>query len=330
MIDYSKFAVRPPCRSNPCKSNPYKSNPYKSNHGVALVTALVVIAIVTSLAAAVSLGQQVWLRQVQNQQDRVQAAQVEVAALDWALAVIANDTRTSNVTDHLAEDWALSVPPIPVEGGLVRGVITDAQGRFNLNNLLRGNNVSAVDVAVLQRLLRQLEIDPAVTEAVLDWIDADGVARPGGADDLDYLRMTPPYRAANQPFASVEELRMVAGFDAISVEALLPFVTALPVTTSINVNTAPVEVLSAAVNVPQDQLRKLVDERVTKPIKSMSDLQAYLPQKLPPLPVGLIGFRTDFFEVELQSSFGELLRVAHALVQRTGDRVDVLWQSQRL
>jgi general secretion pathway protein K len=295
---------------------------------VALVTALVVVAVVTTLAASVGLSQQVWLRQVQNQQDRVQAALVEYAALNWALTVIDRDTKNSNVSDNLAEDWAVSVSPIPVEGGLVRGSIADAQGRFNLNNLLRGDTPSAVDIAVFRRLLQELEIDPNVTEAVLDWIDADSVARPGGADDMDYLRMNPPYRAANQLFSSVEELRMVAGFDKLTVDTLTPFVVALPVATAININTAPVEVLSAVFDLPVEQLKKLVDERTAKPLKSASDLQAYLPSKQTVLPPGLIDFRSDFFIVDVQSSFGQLLRASRALVQRASDHATILWQAQ--
>jgi general secretion pathway protein K len=297
---------------------------------VALVTALLVVAIVTTLAASVGLNQQIWLRQVQNQQDRVQAVQVELAALNWALAVIEQDTRTSNGTDNLGEDWAVAVPPIPVEGGLVHGAIADAQGRFNLNNLLRGTTPSAVDMAVFRRLLTELDLDPNLTEAVIDWIDADGTARPGGADDMDYLRLNPPYRAANQAFSSIEELRMVAGFDAKAVAALRPFITALPIATPINVNTAAVEVLSAALDLPVEQLKKLIDERRSSPVKSLSDLQTYLPSKQPVLAAGLMDFRSDFFEVEVQSSFGQLARASHAMVQRSGEHAVVLWQAQQL
>ena len=45
--------------------------------------------------------------------------------------------------------------------------------------------------------------------ALLDWIDADDNRRLNGAESEDYLRRDPPYRAANGPLQSLEELRLL-------------------------------------------------------------------------------------------------------------------------
>ena len=81
---------------------------------------------------------------------------------------------------------------------------------------------------------------------LLDWVDADDVRQGGGSEDDVYQRMDPPYRAANRPLLSLDELRLVEGFDGTLVDALRPYVTVYPIAGSggVNLNTAPAWVLA--------------------------------------------------------------------------------------
>jgi general secretion pathway protein K len=54
-----------------------------------------------------------------------------------------------------------------------------------------------------------------------------------------------PYRSANQALLDISELGLVRGFDATSVRLLKPYITALPLTSKINVNSANEAVLIA-------------------------------------------------------------------------------------
>jgi general secretion pathway protein K len=73
----------------------------------------------------------------------------------------------------------------------------------------------------------------ALANAVFDWVDADDDQRyPGGAETVDYARSADftagapqAYRPANQPFASISELRLVKGFSSELVAALTPHVS---------------------------------------------------------------------------------------------------------
>ena len=65
----------------------------------------------------------------------------------------------------------------------------------------------------LQRLLGVLELSPAIADAVADWIDGDSTVSGAGAEDLDYLRADPPYRAANRAMVHPGELRWIQGVD---------------------------------------------------------------------------------------------------------------------
>jgi len=108
-----------------------------------------------------------------------------------------------------------------------------------------------------------------MTEAVADWLDADEVLRQNGAEDNDYLLQKPPYRAANTLFMSTSELLLVKGFTPAIYKLIAPYVCALPITTQINVNTAPAQVIAAlADGIAVDQI---VDKRALNVFKAVSE-----------------------------------------------------------
>jgi len=107
---------------------------------------------------------------------------------------------------------------------------------------------------------------------LLDWVDADDVRQGGGSEDDVYQRMDPPYRAANRPLLSLDELRLVEGFDGALVEALRPYVTVYPIagTGGVNLNTAPSWVLAQLTRgsdvsgmrpVEEEDVRRVLDAR---------------------------------------------------------------------
>lgn len=291
---------------------------------------MLVVAIAATTAAYLSFDQQIWLRQSQNLTDRAQAEVVRAGAQEWAITLLAKDAKDSK-SDDLTEDWAKPLPPLAVEGGQVTGRIFDAQGKFNLNNLVRGNAPSPPDIGAFKHLLQSLSIDPNLSDAVIDWIDTDSNASPAGAEDIDYLQMKTPYRTANQPMQSVEELRLVRGFTREIVDKLRPWVTALPQPGAININTAPKEVLAALFYTKPEVVDQLVTQR---PYKSTGEISAKNPQ----LPVGdgktiaHYDVQSTYFEVEVTTLFGRYQRTTQALIQRSAGEAGfrTLWHSQRL
>jgi general secretion pathway protein K len=299
--------------------------------GLALITAMLVVAIAATTAAYLSLDQQIWTRQAQNLSDRAQAEVVRAGALEWAITILAKDARDSQ-SDDLTEDWAKDLPPLAVEGGQVAGRIIDAQGKFNLNNLLRGGKPSPPDIGAFRHLLQSLQINPDLTDAVIDWIDADSNASAAGAEDIDYLQLPTPYRAANQPLQSVEELRLVRGFTREMVDKLLPLVTALPPPTDVNVNTAPKEILGAVYyTLPASAIGTLISDR---PYADLAKLTPKLQQLAgaATLPQAFVGTKSSYFEVEITTLFGRHQRSTQALIQRGAGTAGfrTLWVSQRL
>ena len=231
------------------------SHAIPAQRGVALITALLVIALVTAAAVAMASRQQLDIRRTANMLQRDQAYVYAMGAEIMARAVLAKDDPQK---DHKEEDWGKSGATIPFEGGLLTGTLEDIQGRFNLNNVVKNGVASPPDVERLKRLLQILKgkspsdpdkevwknaEPPDLANAVLDWIDADSNVSSSGAEDSDYLQTERPYRAANAPMASTSELLLVRGFTAGIYREVAPYVTALPEYTKINVNTAKLEVL---------------------------------------------------------------------------------------
>ncbi len=214
--------------------------------GVALITAVLMVALATMLAVDVGFRGFLDQRRSGTLLAMDQALQVALGAEAWAADFLKKDLQDSQ-TDHLGEIWARPLPPLPIDGGSVEGRLEDMQGRFNLNNLVNPDGTSNPEaVKQLERLFAMLEIEPAWASAVADWVDAD--TQPGfpdGAEDSVYTGQSPPHLTANMPVTRVSEIMVLPGFGAERYLRVRPYLAALPVGTPLNVCTAPGMVLDA-------------------------------------------------------------------------------------
>lgn len=221
-------------------------NSVKSNRGVALITALLIMALIASLTYTLKWNNSLDLRRTSVMLNRDQAVQVALGAESWMQSILRRDLEESD-TDHLGEIWASDLPALPIDGGEVYGEIQDLQGRFNVNNLIGDDGqIDEEALEQFQRLLFALGLDPRFAGIAGDWIDGDQDASfPDGAEDAIYTGITPPYRTANQLISSANELAALEGMDKETMDTLLPHIVALPGRTEINVNTATGPVLQS-------------------------------------------------------------------------------------
>lgn len=251
--------------------------------GVALLTALLVTAIVAVIAVNMVARQQIDIRRAGNIFDADQAYLYALGIESWAQGMLAKDMQKDPAApkvDGLNDDWATVLAPIKVEGGKVAGSIEDLQGRFNLNNLVGADDQpSPNDVRIFQKLLSDAKLDPDLVYPVIDWIDKNvNFSSSNPAEDVEYTKLKPAYRAANARLVSPSELVLIKGYNAEVYRRLAPLVTALPETGSaINVNTAPPQVLMALLNIGTGEAGALVRQRKAKPFASAADLLAALP-----------------------------------------------------
>jgi general secretion pathway protein K len=219
---------------------------FRRQRGVALITAVLMVALATILAVNVAFRGMLDQRRSATLFARDQGFEIALGAEAWAADFLKKD-REDSQTDHFGERWARPLPPLPIDGGTVEGRLEDLQGRFNLNNLVFPDATVNTDaVKQLERILIALDIEPAWATTMADWIDQD--AQPGfpdGAEDPTYTGLTPPHLAANMPVTRASEILVLPGFGPDRYQRLKPFITALPVGTPLNVCTAPGIVLDA-------------------------------------------------------------------------------------
>jgi general secretion pathway protein K len=232
--------------------------------GVALITAVLVVAIGTMIAVNLMWEGTLDLRRAESALAADQGLLYVQGAEAWAADILRQDLVDSPDADHLGEQWAIELPPLPVDGGTITGRLEDLQARFNLNNLVGADGMEdQLARSQFERLLNHLEIDPGLAGAVVDWLDPDTELRfPTGGEDVVYTSQDPPYRTANSMITSTSELMAIAGFDRDIYRRLAPYVTVLPRGTKLNVNTASDVVLaSLSDNLDLATAAALVEER---------------------------------------------------------------------
>jgi general secretion pathway protein K len=170
---------------------------------------------------------------------------------------------TQQTIDSQRDAWSrLSRTAIPGGDGAILNIkIEDSGMLFNLNSIFnyaeRGAPYPDTEPflkAFFEKIIDEMKIPPGekfydiseLSEALMDWVDADPIRLQGGLEDTYYQLQQPPYRAANGPLMSVDDLFLIEGFDRQLVEALQRYITVQPFVGSggINLNTAPTHILS--------------------------------------------------------------------------------------
>jgi general secretion pathway protein K len=297
-------------------------------HGAALIIAMLLAALAAAVIATLASSQSQWLRTVELRRDQVQAQALVLAGLAWARQVLQDDT-AAGPYDHLGETWAIPLPPTPLENGWIEGRIVDAQGLVNLNNLAGDGAIARAEQRRLAKLFAQAQLPAGSIDALADWIDADEAGRDGGSESAPYASLRPARMPPNAPLLRSAEAALVRGIDAAQFADLSPYVTALPATTPLNVNTAPREVLQATVNgLDDDSLTALLADRARKMFTTPAEFRARLPSGASLDDLGAIGVSSDYFLVTVKARQRETLAQGRALLKRDGQSPPrVVWQT---
>ncbi len=217
--------------------------------GAALLTVLLIVAVMAVLAAAALERLKLATRLAQNGNALLQAQAFARSGETVALHRIGDLLQDTSGRTTLAGDWEGRPTNFPIDGGLATAQIDDAGNCFNLNSLVteatQGVYVARPDaMAQFARLMTLIDVPgrdaQEIAAAATDWIDSDSTPLPGGgAEDDAYAAATPSYRTGNTLMADVSELRVVAGVTPAIYTRLRPFLCALPVIspTVLNIDT---------------------------------------------------------------------------------------------
>lgn len=270
---------------------------FNNQAGVALITVLLVVALVSISASAALWEQHLDIRRSTNVLYKEQAIYYHLGAETWAKQVL--KVNFSPLQRHqLTQSGQLSLPATPIEGGSIRASLIDVQARYNLNNLLDDEGkASAPDIAYLQRLLQRLDLPPEWVMRLVDWIDKDQlVSLPNGAEDDEYSRQQPPYRSANQKLQSLSELFLILPLTRLQYQRLTKLVCVLPYRTQINLNSADATLLLALhADIDQYTVDKILQQRLQTPYANVGKLAEQFQQSAIKDMLGFLTVSSHFF-----------------------------------
>lgn len=312
-----------------------------ASRGAAMLLALLMVALVATLAATLTWQQWRAVQVESAHRARLQAAWILTGAGDWARLILREDARSDSANasrtpphDHLAEPWATPLEEARLstflaaqqEGAstqgpeaFISGQVDDAQARYNLRNLLSDDRqVVKEEEAVLRRICEAAQVGPETASRM-----AQGLAR-------SWAALAPGEATAGPQPLRVQQLEHLAwlGIDAATVERLRPFVVVLPQRAVLNVNTASAATLAAVLGVDAPVAEALVRERQSRPFAALDAMRTLLPPQVA-VDGNRLGVQSGYFEVRGRLRLEDRVMQEQLLVQRRGLEVTVLRRERR-
>jgi general secretion pathway protein K len=304
----------------------------KQQRGVAVVTALLLTTLAITIVASLFWQQQVQVRSIENQRLQLQKQWILRGALDWARVILRANAGKQN--DNLDDPWAVPLEETRldqyVENGrtdadasdaTLSGNTIDAQGLFNLGNLVKNGAPNAGEVKMFEKLLNLLQLPPSLASATVKVMIA---AQKPSVDAPDAPR---PLDIRN-----VDDLLAVPGFTPEILDKLQKFVIVLPSdgatnTTLINVNTALAEVLAARIDtLTLSDANALVASRKQAYFRSREEFVARLNGKVPsPDERDHLDVKTNYFIVNGHVRLNRAGLSVRALIRRDQNAARVVW-----
>ena len=276
--------------------------PIRKQRGMALMFAVLIVVIASTLAVSVVYEGKYTIRKVGRIQSMDRAALYSFGFEDWARIYLKKDREDSEI-DSLDEDWAVGIPGLPIEGGYLAGYFEDEQSRFNVNSLLD----SQLAVTRFERLCDNLEVEKIFIPALMDWIDSDfDVRYPDGAEEHYET-----YRVANRFMADVSELLLVQHVTPEMFDKLKPYITALPDSTTININTMT-EVIFESLGEGIDS-SNFLEQREEEPFASV---QEFIERLQVPIPIEGLSVDSRYFKAYGQVVQGDVSYTMSSLMYR--------------
>lgn len=253
--------------------------------GVALMLVLWLVVIIggsVAVAAALSRSQG---NALLSYRSRVVARAAAESGVEFALATLDDafasaESEPDRATAFRRVRAELEGPSRAIGEGRFLLAVEDLTGRIPINT---------ADYATVLRLFSLTagpDRAPALAAAFLDWIDADDVARPSGAEAAQYAALGSPFRPPNRPIRRIEELTRIAGIDDALAAVLAANIT-LTGSGLVNINSAPPVALAAATGLDLSTAEKLAATREASPFLSIQEIRSAMGRAGGFVPVSL-------------------------------------------
>jgi len=306
----------------------------KQQRGVAIITALLIVTIATTVSITISTRLQLDVRRTANLIAQDQAQFYLLAAEEWSQRILRQDKKDSS-SDSLDESWAIQLPPLPVDGGTIQGTITDLSACINVNALINNGAIDATTKNRLSQLFSNLGIKTDPIQAMTDWMDSNlETTNPNGAEDGYYLNLESPYRTANTALYSISELRLIRGFEDSKIyQQVKPYLCAFIINgdISINVNTASAEVLqSLSAKMTKSLAADIIERRTDTPFSDIKDFTKFAKLDTIIKDTTKLSTSSDYFLLRTQANIGKANKVMYSVIHRDASgKTKVISRTQR-
>ena len=311
--------------------------PAAAQRGAALLLAMIIVALVATAAAGMVWQQTRAVSVEAAHRAREDAAWILSGALDWARLILREDDRVNRQRnapyDSLDEPWAQPLAEARLSSFLaadkdnnadsgpeafISGAIEDAQSRFNVRGLIDdAGKVVPLQLAALQRLCVAAGAPSDAAERIAQVLVAAWVA-PG--NEAAESAPIPPQRLSDLGWH---------GIDAATLQRLEPYVDLLPVPTPVNLNTAPREVIVAAIEgIDPGIAQRLVQARQRERFARLDDAMALLAPGTV-LDPARVSVGSAYFLVSGRLRLEDRVLEERSLLVRRDSRVDVLRREKR-
>jgi general secretion pathway protein K len=329
--------------------------------GVAVLLALFIVTLATVIVADLFWRQFVLFRTVENQQIGAQSRLLLSGAEDWARMILADQTHPGY--DALSDPWAQPLAPTPLDQlgdaaplvgkATIEGTIEDAQGRFNLRNLIDGaGNINPVQLAALDKLATLLNAPSGTARLIASYVAqsyqslvpannaASSVAAvtAAAATTGGVIAGGPVAGAAagSRPLPPVlpEDLAGIPGIDPGAAQMLGSFVILLDqANTAVNFNTARPEMMAAVVpDLSLSDANTLAAERDRAYFVSIGDIQNRLNGRGGSFSLAGVSTNSSYFIVQGTVRLDRAAAHLRALLRRTVSgaqgKVVVVWEHE--
>jgi general secretion pathway protein K len=300
-----------------------------------LLLVLVVVALLSALLSDFAFSTLIDMRMTETFRDTARAEYLARGGITAGRMILQIDQNTFDAKNDLREYWSIGVQDYPLAEGSVSVLIDDLDGKLDLNKLVAGGAGLPLFTDRFIGLCTELGIayPNNLLDALIDWLDADNQqVSAAGAEDAYYRSLDPSYEATDGPLRSIDELRLVRGFDAETVERLRPFVCCLPQSDGmLNINTASPELLRNWTTQMTPALADdLLSERDKKPFETKQDFIDRFGGVTVPIYTA-ITWGGDFikvtsanYQITSQGQVNDGARRMQAIIAKTNDKL--LWQ----
>ena len=285
----------------------------KGERGAVLINALVIVLVISAIAAAL-------LTRAEGARVRSEAAQdgaqtgLYLDGIEGLLPTLLRAPLETSIS-HLGQPWARQDFVYQIDRGTVTAQVSDLQGGLNVNWLLTPDDFA---LESFTRLFAELGVPVSLVDAIA------GFVQPGGGNQANaYLARRPPIRPKGGALQILPQLRDVEGMTPKLYQTLAPYLAALPTDVRLNLNTASKPVLRAVLApFPSDLVAETLARRADDPMESLSAFRNRLIEILETedideaYPLDRLTTGSDWFGARLTARLDGRVRVRRVVLRR--------------